>query len=189
MDACSPREDAAPNKRARTAIVGLGNPSYGDDGIGPAAAQRVYQLLRDRIDCELLEHAASGFRLAEKLVGYQRALIIDALTDPQTEVGTVRRVEFTESSSFPLLDFHTAGFHDILTLAQVAGLEVPTVIVMYGITIREPEGFSENMSAELTVRLPQIAQAIAAEELSTNYEARATAETPPTTEGREEEKP
>jgi hypothetical protein len=63
------------------------------------------------------------------------------------------------------LSFHTAAFHDILTLARMVGLEVPSTIVVYGITIREPETFSENLSAELTVRLPQIVKAVAAEEL------------------------
>jgi hypothetical protein len=47
----------------------------------------------------------------------------------------------------------------------MVGLEVPRVIVMYGIAIREPESFSENLSAELAARLPQIVQAVAAEEL------------------------
>jgi hypothetical protein len=47
----------------------------------------------------------------------------------------------------------------------MVGLEVPRTIVMYGIAIREPETFSENLSAELTARLPQIVKAVAAEEL------------------------
>jgi len=40
--------------------------------------------------------------------------------------------------------------------------------VMYGITIREPETFSENLSPELAARLPQIAKALAEEELKQN---------------------
>jgi hydrogenase maturation protease len=143
----------------------LGNPAHGDDGIGPVVARQVYELLRGQVDIDLLEHAASGFRLAERLVGYQRAVILDALADPQAAVGTVTQVEIQESSSCSLLSFHTAGFHDILTLARIVGLEVPRAIVMYGIVIREPESFSENLSAELAIRLPQIVQAVAAEEL------------------------
>jgi hydrogenase maturation protease len=125
----------------------------------------VYHLLRGKAETDLLEHAASGFSLAERLVGYQRAVIIDALTDAQAEVGTVTRVDIRKASSSPFLSFHTAGFQDILTLARMAGLEVPRTIVMYGIAIREPEGFSENLSAELTARLPQIVKAVVEEEL------------------------
>jgi hypothetical protein len=37
--------------------------------------------------------------------------------------------------------------------------------VVYGIAIREPESFSENLSAELAARLPEIVKAVAAEEV------------------------
>ena len=168
MDPCWPRADAAPNKPPKTALVGLGNPAHGDDGIGPVVARQVYDLLRGQADLDLLEHAASGYRLAERLVGYQRAVIVDALTDAQAEVGTVTQVEIQEHSADSFLSFHTAGFHDILTLARVVGLEVPRAIVMYGIVIRQPESFSENLSAELTARLPEIVQAVAEEGFRVN---------------------
>jgi len=164
MEPCWPRAGAGPNKPEKTALVGLGNPSHGDDGIGPAVARQVYDLLRGQADIDLLEHAASGFTLAERLVGYQRAVIIDALTGTQAEVGTVTQVEFQDLSSSSFLSFHTAGFHDILTLARVAGLEVPETIAVYGIAIREPVTFSEDLIPELAARVRQIAEAVAKEE-------------------------
>ena len=165
MEPCLPRAGAGPQNPGKTAIVGLGNPSHGDDGIGPIVARQLYDLLRCRADVDLLEHAASGFSLAERLVGYQAAVIIDALTDAHAEVGSVTQVEFQEPSSSSFLSFHTAGFHDILTLARMAGLEVPRAIVVYGIAIREPESFSEHLSGELAARLPEIVKAVAEEEL------------------------
>jgi hydrogenase maturation protease len=155
----------APNKLTKTALVGLGNPAHGDDGIGLVVARQVYELLRSKPNVDLLEHAASGFSLLERLVGYQRAVIVDALIDPQAEVGTVTRVEIQQPSDYSFLSFHTAGFHDILTLARIVGLEVPRAIVIYGVAIREPQSFSEDLSAELIARVPQIVEAVAAEEL------------------------
>ena len=168
MEPCWPRADVAPNKPGKTALVGVGNPTHGDDGIGPVVARHVFELLRGQADIDLLEHEASGFSLAERLVGYQRAVIVDALIDAQAEVGTVTQVEIQEPSGYSFLTFHTAGFHDILTLARMAALEVPRAIVMYGIAIREPESFSENLSADLAARLPQIVKAVAEEELRPN---------------------
>jgi len=165
MEPCLPRADASPYKSGKTAIVGLGNPSHGDDGVGPVVARQVCDLLRGKANVDLLEHAASAFSLVERLVGYQRAVIVDALIDVQAEVGTVNQVEIQELSSCSFLSFHTAGFHDILTLARMVGLEVPSTIVVYGIAIKEPESFSEELSAELSARLPQIVKAVAAEEL------------------------
>jgi hydrogenase maturation protease len=165
MEPCLPRADAGPYKSGKTAIVGLGNPTHGDDGVGPVVARQVYDLVRGKADVGLIEHAASAFSLVERLVGYQRAVIIDALVDAQAEVGTVRQVEIQEPSGYSFLSFHTAGFHDILTLARMVGLEVPDAIVVYGIAIREPETFCENICAELTAKLPQIVEAVVAEEL------------------------
>jgi hydrogenase maturation protease len=128
----------------------------------------VYDLLRGHADIDLLEHAASGFRLAERLVGYQRAVIVDALTDTQAEVGTVTQVEIQEPSGCSFLSFHTAGFHDILSLARMAGLEVPRAIAMYGIAIREPASFSEDLSPELMAKLPRIVEVIAQEKFWEN---------------------
>ncbi len=165
MENCLPRAGAGPDKARKTAIVGLGNPTHGDDGVGPVVARQVCDLLRGKADVDLLEHATSAFGLVERLVGYQRAVIVDALTGVQAEVGTVHQVEIQEPSSSSFLSFHTADFHDILTLARMVGLEVPSTIVMYGIAIKEPETFSENLSAELTAKLPLIVKAVAAEEL------------------------
>jgi hydrogenase maturation protease len=170
METCLTRADAGPVKSGKTAIVGLGNPTHGDDGVGPVVARHVCELLGGKANVDFLEHAASAFGLVERLVGYQRAVIIDALTDAQAAVGTVHQVEFLEPSSCSFLSFHTAGFHDILTLARMVGLEVPSTIVMYGIAIKEPESFSENLSAELASRLPQIVEAVAAEELQQQRE-------------------
>jgi len=170
MEPCLPRAGVGPNNPGKTALVGVGNPTHGDDGIGPLVARQVYDLLRNKADVDLLEHAASGISLAERLVGYQRAVIIDALIDAHAEVGTVTQVEIPEQSGSPFLSFHTAGFHDILTLARMAGLEVPRAIVVYGITILEPETFSENLSPELAARLPQIVKAVVAEELREHRE-------------------
>ena len=165
MEPCWPRADVSPNKLGKTALVGLGNPSHGDDGIGPVVARQVYDLLCGQGDIDFLEHAASGFSLVERLVGYQRAVIVDALTDPQAEVGTVTQVEIGGPSNNPFLSFHTAGFQDILTLARTVGLEVPRTIVSYGIVVREPLCFSENLSAELAARVPEIVKAVAEEVL------------------------
>ena len=165
METCSTRADASPYKSGKTAIVGLGNPSHGDDGVGPVVARHVCDLLRGKANVDFFEHSASAFGLVERLIGYQRAVIVDALIGMQAEVGTVSQVEIQEPSRCSFLSFHTAGFHDILTLARMVGLEVPSTIVVYGIAIKEPETFSENLSAGLTARLPQIVKAVAAEEL------------------------
>jgi hydrogenase maturation protease len=168
MENCWPRENASP----RTALVGFGNPFYGDDAIGPVVARRIYESLPQREHIDLLELSTSDFGMMERLLGYQRAVIVDALVDEQAEVGTVRSIELSESSSNGHISPHTGGFGAALALARKLGLGVPAEIALYGVVIREPQSFSDRMSEELEVRLPEIVRTIAtAERLSENTQA------------------
>ena len=61
-------------KSARTIVVGLGNPILGDDGVGWRVAQAVQALAPEAdVECQAL----GGLSLMERLVGYQRAIIVD----------------------------------------------------------------------------------------------------------------
>lgn len=150
----------------KTALVGFGNPCHGDDRIGPAAARRLYESLRRRENIDLLELASSDFGVMEALIGYERAVIIDALVDEEAEVGTVRRIELPASLEDGHLSPHTAGFSAALALARKLGLAVPAEIALYGVVIREPRTFSEQLSPELAARLDEIARTIATGEFA-----------------------
>jgi len=157
MENCWPRENASP----RTALVGFGNPFHGDDAIGPVVARRIYECLPEREHIDLLELSTSDFGVMERLIGYQRAVIVDALVDEQAEVGTVRRIELSESCGDGQISPHTGGFSAALALARKLGLCVPAEIALYGVVIREPQSFSDRLSAELEARLPEVVLNIA----------------------------
>jgi hydrogenase maturation protease len=150
----------------KTALVGFGNPCHGDDGIGPRAARRIHAALPRTEDLDLLELATSDFGVMEALIGYERAVIIDALVDDESEVGTVRRIELPESMEDGHLSPHTAGFGAALALARQLELPVPAEIALYGVVIRQPPSFSDQLSPELEARLDAIAATIAAAEFT-----------------------
>lgn len=150
----------------RTAIVGFGNPFHGDDGIGPVVARRLYESLLDRSDVELLEVCASDFGLMERLIGYERAIIIDALVAPGARVGDVERLAIREVSPASYCTFHAAGLGAALVLARRLGLAVPAQIALYGIAIPEPPSFGDRLSPALESRLPEIVAAIARAEFA-----------------------
>lgn len=165
MENCSLHESAGSDTPLRTAVVGLGNPLLGDDAVGLIVAQSVFELLRRQIKIDFLDCPVPDARLAESLVGYQRAVILDALVDCQLEVGTVKRVEVSSHSDNPPLTFHTTGFRNILALAQLVGVSVPRQIHIYGIAILPPPNYCEGLSQELGAQLPGIVMDIATEEL------------------------
>ncbi|MBL1173469.1 MAG: hydrogenase maturation protease, partial [Chloroflexi bacterium] len=77
----------------KTIVIGLGNPILGDDGVGWKVAQEISRQLPVtdsqspvEIDCAAL----GGLSLMERLVGCQRAILVDALETGQGPEGSVR---------------------------------------------------------------------------------------------------
>jgi hydrogenase maturation protease len=150
---------------ARAVLVGFGNPFHGDAAIGPVVARRIYDSLEHREGVDLLELSTSDFGVMERLIGYGRAVIVNALVDEEGEVGTLSRVELSESSCGDCYASpHTGGFAAALSLARKLGLVVPAAIAVYGIVIREPPSFGNGLSEELAARVPEIVKTIATAE-------------------------
>jgi len=149
------------NERPRTVLAGFGNPLHGDDGVGPFVARRIHESLPHSEEIDLLELSDSAFRLVERLAGYRRAVIVDALVDEQAEVGALRRFELAALPEDGHASFHTGGLASALALARGLGMRTPEEIVVYGIVIREPREFAERLSGPLEARVPEIAAAIA----------------------------
>ena len=146
-------------------VAGLGNPSHGDDGIGPLVARAVCAALGSGFDVTLLEWAGSSFDLAERLAGYDRAVILDALVDEDAAPGELRRWE-PAPAALPGVSLHTAGLDAGLALARVMGVGVPADVRVYGIVVRDPWVFREGVSPELELGLARIVSEILAAEFA-----------------------
>ena len=145
---------------AKAALVGFGNELHGDDAVGLIVARRIYDSLEDREAVDLLELCTSDFGVMERLIGYGRAVIVEALVAEEAEVGTVTRVDLPESSGHCYGSPHTGGFSAALGLARKLGLAVPAPIAVYGIAIRQPPSFADGLSEELAARIPGIVETI-----------------------------
>jgi len=159
--------------RSPTLVIGLGNPILGDDGVG----WRVAEGVRARIDALTatsrsgMDHsspspqpqveidflAVGGLALMERLVGYRRAIIIDALTTGHLPAGQV--------TCFPLSDLperaigHLASAHDTslqnaLRVAQAMGAEIPDEIIIIGIETDQVYDFSEEFTLPTCNAIP-----------------------------------
>src|SRR5512142_2116045 len=95
----------------KTLILGLGNPILGDDGVGWRVAEAVQLLVASRRPPVDVEFASlGGLSLMERMLGYERVVLIDCMETGSAPVGTVR--------SMPLADLanpvagHSASAHD-----------------------------------------------------------------------------
>ena len=63
----------------KTLILGLGNPLVTDDSVGLRVVEQLKPLLADRADVEVSEDYWGGLRLMERMIGFERAIVVDAI--------------------------------------------------------------------------------------------------------------
>jgi hydrogenase maturation protease len=140
----------------KSLVIGLGNPILGDDGVGWKIAEEVKQQLDSDspVDVEFL--SLGGLSLMEHLVGYERAILIDAVTSDQ-EVGSVivsNLNEMPDYSAFHITSAHDTSLQNALKLGRSMGAKLPKEVIIVGVATDHIYDFSETLS-------PPVAQATA----------------------------
>jgi hydrogenase maturation protease len=163
----------------KTIVIGLGNPILGDDGVGWRVAEQVEKQLRQEdasvhtsdperkqfstnhieIDCL----AVGGLTLMEHLIGYDRAILIDAMTSGKAPQGTV--------SCFPLDELpnlaigHLSSAHDTtvqnaIQVGRSLGAQLPDQIDVVAIEAQQVYDFSEQLSPPVAAALPEAVETV-----------------------------
>lgn len=148
----------------RTLVLGLGNPLLRDDSVGLRVVRSLLPFLASRPDIDLAEDYHGGLRLMERLVGYDRAIIVDAVCSGAPP-GTIHRLGPT---SVPTQ--HTASSHDVnlptaLALGRQVGAALPAdeAILILGIEAVDVHSFGEDLTPEVAAAIPAAANLILAE--------------------------
>jgi hydrogenase maturation protease len=146
-------------------VIGLGNPILGDDGIGWLVAERVRQALEDgevssetEVPIEIDSLALGGLSLMERLIGYDRVIIIDALTTHQQPNGTLYQVPLEELPD--LSSGHTTAAHDTslqtaLNVGRSMGVHLPDQIMIVGVEAEMVYDFTEELTPEVEAAIPE----------------------------------
>lgn len=137
-------------EKKRTLVVGLGNPILGDDGLGWEAARLLAcETLPSQVEVD--SAALGGISLMERLVGYQRAVIIDAMNTGQFELGSVQ-VFPLESLPGPLTGHlasaHDASLQEALQMGRDLGAELPDEVLIVAVETPYVYDFSEELSSK-----------------------------------------
>jgi hydrogenase maturation protease len=166
---------ARPYFLMKTIVIGLGNPILGDDGVGWKVAEEVKKQLpsplhpspsgrgdggEGDIDVEFL--SLGGISLMEHLIGYERAILIDALASDQ-ETGSLIVSKLSELPDYSA--FHTASTHDTslqnaLKLGKAMGAELPEEVIVVGIATNRVYDFSEELSEPVASAVPAVAKTV-----------------------------
>ena len=144
-------------------IAAIGNPDRGDDGFGPAVADR----LRGRVPAgvRVIERAGDVLGVIEEWAGFSAVVVVDAAA-PISQPGRIHRLDLHGQSQSPLVAFargstHAFGIAEAVELARALG-RLPRHLVVY---LVEGERFDIGapMSAAVSDAVDGVAQTILAE--------------------------
>jgi hydrogenase maturation protease len=163
----------------KTIVIGLGNPILGDDGVGWKVAEEVKKQLdapsppaplplgegcrwrgEGEVDVELL--SLGGISLMEQLIGYERAIIIDALASDQPH-GTVivsKLSDLSDDSALHTTSAHDTSLQNALKLGKAMGARLPDKVIVVGIATDHVYDFSEELSTPVADVIPKVTKIV-----------------------------
>ena len=149
-------------------VVGLGNPILGDDGVGWRVAEEVSAQSgiplgdaplpglspRTPDPVTIERYSLAGLSLMERLIGFDRVIIIDSLNTGQHEQGEV--ITFTLAEMDDLTHGHSASAHDVslkyaLKMGRSMGEALPDDSQVYIVAIEAQHiyDFKEELTSQV----------------------------------------
>ena len=151
-------------------VIGLGNVSFADDGIGVQVAR----LLRNRVvpgNVTIVDLAQCGLDVLETLTGYRKAIIIDAIRTHSGVPGTVYRFNPGQACPASGISPHEIDILAALELGRRLGMALPDEIVIFAIEAQDISTPAEECTALVKTALPVCADMVARELATMNAAA------------------
>jgi hydrogenase maturation protease len=119
----------------KTLVLGLGNDLIADDAIGILAARRLRGMVDGRAD--VCESSLHGLALLESFLGYDHAVIVDAMQTGSHPPGTI--VELSPEGLRPVdvPSPHFAGLPELIELAGRLELPFPSRIRILAVEVQD----------------------------------------------------
>ena len=151
----------------KTIVIGLGNPILTDDGVGVKVVYALEDALTTNAinDLTITEASVGGLRLMELMVGFERAIIIDAIiSNNGRKPGTYQRLSLDDLRNISPTQ-HSASAHDTslvtaLEMGQRIGLHLPEQIVIYAIEVENINDFSEEPTPSVAEAIPIVTEVV-----------------------------
>lgn len=145
----------------RTIVIGLGNPLLTDDGLGLQAAALLRQRLGDDERVEVIEAYTGGLDLMELMIGYERAVVVDAVTSGRHHPGTLVELGLDDLlSSRNTTSTHDASLAVAIETGKLLGLQLPEAIFFFGIEAGQANDFGEQLTAPVRQTLPFLVERV-----------------------------
>jgi len=140
----------------KTIVIGVGNPILQDDGVGIHVANQLRQYV-NHPDVTFDEALTGGMNLLDLILGYDKAILIDAINIKNAKNGEVKRLLPSDFPSLHSNNPHDVSFIEALKLAEHLGEKrIPNEIVIIGIVLKEiPYVFGDQLSSKIAAAVPE----------------------------------
>ena len=125
-------------------VLGLGNELLSDDAVGILAVRRLSEELKGQAD--FAESAVCGLALLDYFIGYDRAIIIDAIKTGSHPPGTLLDIN---SDQIPPVDApspHYTGLPELLTISRELNINFPGEIKIFALEVSDPYSIGNRMT-------------------------------------------
>ena len=142
-------------------IIGLGNPILTDDSIGIKVARQLLTHFYGSEKVDVKEIYAGGIRLLDVLVGYDRAIIIDAILTKENIPGRIHYLTPDDiRTTRNMVCVHDMNLPTALALGSLLEMPLPSQINIWGIEGADLESFGESLTKEVEQVVPKVVNAI-----------------------------
>jgi hydrogenase maturation protease len=148
-------------------VLGLGNPILTDDGVGVLIAEEVRSKLPEDTPVEVTEVSVGGLTLMEKMIGYERVILVDSLLSLDGYPGKVHKMTLDDLKSISPTQ-HSASPHDAnlitaLETGRKMGLPLPDDITIFAIEVENVMDFNDQPTPAVAAVIPRVTESVLAE--------------------------
>ena len=140
----------------KTIVLGIGNLILGDDGVGIHVVNEVKKLIKNP-DITIEEAITGGMNLLDLIVGYDKAIIVDAVKSESSETGEVKRIPISDFNTMHSCNPHDVSLIEAIDMAKKLGeTRIPGEIIIIGIMMKNiPCEFGEKLSKNIAAAVPK----------------------------------
>lgn len=150
----------------KTLVLGLGNPILGDDGIGWRVVETLKKTCNESFTSLPIETdclSVGGLSLMERMIDYDRVILVDAVLSGNHPVGFVsssRLEQIPNPAQGHLSSTHDTTLHNALAAGRKIGVQLPEEIWVVTIEALTTYEFSEQLSPPVSNAIPEAVNAI-----------------------------
>jgi hydrogenase maturation protease len=148
----------------KTLVLGMGNDILGDDGVGIHIAREVARQV-NTADITVEETGAGGLSLLERIKGFQRLIIADAILTENTEVGKIHRLTLKDlAKTNDSITPHDAALRTTLEIGNsLFPGEMPVDVVIFAVQTHNVGIVTGEMTKAVKAAAPKAVRMILAE--------------------------